>query len=60
MISSQVNIDFKFITLAFQKFIREKAKQTGGTIVYKYGNQLIEENPTTFTKKVLKEYSHSK
>ena len=59
MTSSQVNIDFKLLTLAFQKFIREKAKKANGTILYKLGDQLIEENPTTLQKKVLKEYINS-
>lgn len=59
MTTSQVNIDFKLLSLAFQKYIREKAKKFNGTILYKKDDQLIEENPTTLQKKVLKEYIHS-
>ncbi len=59
MITSQVNIDFKLLTLAFQKYIREKAKKANSTILYKIGDQLIEENPATSQRKVLKEYIHS-
>ena len=59
MNSSQVNIDFKLLALAFQKYIREKAKKANSTILYKLGDQLIEENPATLQKKVLKEYIRS-
>ena len=59
MITSQVNIDFKLLGLAFQRYIREKATKSNGTILYKKGNQLIEEDPRTSQKKILKEYTHS-
>ena len=59
MTTSQVNIDFKLLGLAFQRYIREKAAKANGTILYKNGNQLIEENPRTSQKKILKEYPHS-
>ena len=60
MINSQVNIDFKLLSFAFQKYIREKARKSGSTILYKKGDQLIEENPSTSKTKILKEYIHSK
>jgi len=59
MITSQVHIDFKLLTPAFQKYIREKAIKANSTILYKIGDQLIEENPATLQKNVLKEYIHS-
>lgn len=58
MISSQVNIDFKLLSLAFQRYIREKASKSNSTILYKKGDKLIEENPKTSSQKILKEYSH--
>lgn len=59
MISSQVNIDFRQLSVAFQKYIREKATKSNSTILYKKGSQLIEENPKTLSKTILKEYSKS-
>jgi hypothetical protein len=59
MISSQVKIDFNLLKLAFKAFIREKAKKSNSTILYKNGDQLIEENPSTRQIKILKEYTHS-
>ena len=56
MITSQVNINFTLLSSAFQKYIREKATKSNSTILYRKGNQLIEENPKTLEKKVLKEY----
>jgi len=59
MSQSQVNIDFTLLSRAFQKYIREKARKANSTILYKIGDQLIEENPSTLKKKILKEYIHS-
>jgi hypothetical protein len=59
MTTSRVNIDFKLLAPAFQRYIREKATRSNGTILYKNGNQLIEEDPKTSEKKILKEYTHS-
>jgi hypothetical protein len=59
MLNSPVNIDFELLSRAFQKYIREKAKMSGSTILYKKDNQLIEENPKTFKKRILKEYIYS-
>lgn len=59
MITSQVNINFKLLGLAIQKYIREKATKSNSTILYRKGDQLIEENPKTLEKKILKEYIHS-
>ena len=56
---SPVNIDFKLLSLALQKYIRQKAIQSNSTILYKKGDKLIEENPKTSTIKILKEYIHS-
>lgn len=47
MVTSPVNIDFKLLSIAFKKYIREKATKSNSTILYKKGSQLIEENPTT-------------
>lgn len=59
MITSQVNIDFRLLSIAFQKHIREKAKKSGSTILYKKNDQLIEENPTTSKIRILKKYTPS-
>jgi hypothetical protein len=59
MITSPVNIDFKLLSVALKKYIREKARKSNSTILYKKGNQLIEENPKTELTKILKEYTHS-
>ena len=59
MIISKVNIDFRLLGFALQKYIREKATKSGSTILYKKDGQLIEENPRTSQKKILKEYTHS-
>jgi hypothetical protein len=56
MSNSSVNIDFIALGKALQLYIREKAKISGSTIVYKSGDQLIEENLRTFKKTVLKKY----
>lgn len=60
MVTPSVNIDFKVLSIAFQIYIRKKAKLSGSTIVFKKGNQLIEENPSTFKQKILKEYITAK
>jgi hypothetical protein len=52
-----ININFEVLSAAFQKHVREKARRFGSTIVYKENNQLIEEDPKTCAKKVLKNYS---
>lgn len=59
MTISRVNIDFKLLGAAFQKYIREKATKSNATILYKNGNQLIEEDPKTSQKTILKEYTLS-
>jgi len=58
MTYSQVNINFDLLAKAFQKYIREKALQSGSTIVYKLNDQLIEEDPQTLKRKILKDYTH--
>ncbi len=56
---SQVNIDFKLLGIALRKYIREKATRSNSTILYKEGDQLIEENPKTSKRRVVKEYTNS-
>lgn len=56
MLNSSVNIDFIKLGKAFQLYIREKAKISGSTILYKSGDHLIEENPRTSQKTILKKY----
>lgn len=58
MDTSQVNTDFEQLGVAFQKYVREKAMRADSTIVYYEGNLLIEENPKTGEKEVLKKYNH--
>lgn len=57
MTNGFINIDFKLLAAAFQKHVREKATRAGGTIVYKEGNCLIEEDPSTSKKIILKYYT---
>jgi hypothetical protein len=54
MKSRQVNIDFKKMEKAFRKYVRQKAIDARSTIIYKQGDQLIEEDPSTLKKTVIK------
>lgn len=57
MSENRLNLDFELLAKSFPKYIREKARKAGSTIVYKEGDQLIEEDPHTRQKRVLKTYS---
>jgi hypothetical protein len=58
MNTDQVNIDFKLMSKAVKKNVRDKAIMANNTIVYLQDGELIEEDPKTNTKKILKkEYS---
>jgi hypothetical protein len=50
----QVNINFKKMGKAFREHVRKKAMLAGSTIIYKKNGQLIEEDPATSKKTVLK------
>jgi len=50
----QVNIDFKKMEKAFREHVRRKATLAGSTIIYKKNGQLIEEDPATSKKTILK------
>ena len=50
----QINIDFKKMENAFREYVRWKAIEAKSTIIYKKGDQLIEEDPATLKKTVLK------
>lgn len=50
----QVNIDFKKMGKAFREHVRKKATLAGSTIIYKKNGQLIEEDPATSKKIILK------
>jgi hypothetical protein len=50
----KINIDFKKMEKAFREYVRKKAIEAKSTIVYKEGDQLIEEDPATSKKTVLK------
>ena len=54
----QVQINFKIMEKAFREHVRKKAIQVGSTIIYKKDGQLIEENPVTSEKIILKAGSH--
>ena len=54
MNSRQINIDFKKMGRAFREHVRRKAMLAGSTIIYKEHNQLIEEDPATSKKTILK------
>ncbi len=59
MKTKEVKIDFDALSQSMREFIREKAIKAGSTIVYQEGNCLIEENPATGEKKILKKYSEA-
>jgi hypothetical protein len=50
----QVNIDFKVMQLAMREHVRNKARQYGSTIVYEVDGVLIEEDPRSSKKIILK------
>ena len=50
----QVNINFKKMGKAFREHVRRKATLAGSTIIYKEHDQLIEEDPATSKKTILK------
>lgn len=58
MNNENVNIDFKLMRKAIKQIVRDKAIKANSTIVYLQDGELIEEDPKTNTKKILKkEYS---
>lgn len=58
MSKSKVNIDFKLMKKALKESVRDKAIKAGSTIVYLEDGEIIEEDPKTKTKRILKkEYS---
>ena len=50
----QVQINFKIMEKAFREHVRKKAIQAGSTIIYKKDGHLIEEDPKTSKKIILK------
>jgi hypothetical protein len=50
----QINIDFKQMEKAFREHVRKKAIDAHSTIIYREGNRLIEEDPATSKKTILK------
>ena len=50
----QVNIDFNVLAKAFREYVRTKAILAGSTIIYKENGNLIEEDPKSAKKKILK------
>ena len=59
METTQVNIDFAVIGASFEKYVRQKALLAGSSIVYAINGLLIEEDPKTLKKIVLKEVSYT-
>ena len=59
METQKVKIDPDKLSQSMRQFIREKAIAAGSTIVYQEDNNLIEENPATGEKKILKTYAES-
>lgn len=58
MSKSKVNIDFKLMKKALKESVRDKAIKACSTIVYLENGEIIEEDPKTKTKRILKkEYS---
>ncbi len=59
MESLQVNIDFAVIGKTFEKYVRQKAILAGSNIVYAVNGQLIEEDPRTLKKNVIKAVTYT-
>ncbi|MEO6327423.1 MAG: hypothetical protein ABIO55_00750 [Ginsengibacter sp.] len=58
MSQKKVNIDFRIMKKVLKENVRDKAIKAGSTIVYLEDGEIIEEDPTTKTKRILKkEYS---
>ncbi len=58
MSKEKVNIDFKLMKKALKESVRDKAIKAGSTIVYLQDGEIIEEDPKTKIKRILKkEYS---
>ncbi len=55
---TQVKIDFAVVKKTFRQFVFDKAKKANSTIVYVENGELIEEDPATLEKKVLRESSY--
>lgn len=54
MPSPQVHIDFKKMQAAIKAYVRRKAEISGSNIIYVRNGQLIQENPKSNKKTVLK------
>jgi hypothetical protein len=54
MPSPQVHIDFKKMQTAIKAYARRKAEISGSNIIYVKNGQLIQENPKSNKKTVLK------
>lgn len=55
MPNKKVNIDVEKMQQAFQDYVRKKAILANSTIIYEENGQLIEEDPKTCKKIILKE-----
>ena len=58
--NSSVNIDFEVMRYAVKKHAREKAIKFGSTLIYVENGRLIEEDPSSSKKIVLKTYHPSR
>lgn len=54
MPSSEVHIDFKKMQSAIMAYVRRKAEISGSDIIYVKNGQLIQENPKSNKKTILK------
>ncbi len=55
MKTDKVHIDFKVMEKSFREYVRNKAVRFGSTIVYMENGEVIEEEPGTGKKTVLKQ-----
>lgn len=55
MPEKKVNIDVEKMQQAFEDYVRRKAMEVNSTIIYEENGQLIEEDPKTCKKVILKE-----
>jgi len=55
--SPEIRTDFKLLAKSFRDYVRIKAIVSGSNIVYLKDDQIIEEDPTSLKKRVIKTVS---
>jgi hypothetical protein len=60
MKKKEVEIDFKRMETAMREYVLKKALDAGSTIVYREGENIIEEDPSTLKKTILRKTENFK